>query len=194
MSFDNAFKKMSANEGGYVNNKNDLGGETYNGIARKYHPKWAGWALVDKVKKTNKTPAAINKVLRASDEMKQHIKDFYYQQYWTSPGFDKVDAVSPAITEKLFDVSVHLNPLRPCKWLQEALNVLNRNQQKYKNIAVDGKIGAGTISALKASLKCNPVARILTVIKIYQGSHYVSRMQEKPSQQVFVGWFDRVEM
>lgn len=194
MSFEKAFAKMSLNEGGYSNNKNDLGGETYNGISRKYHPNWSGWTIVDNVKKQNKTVLAINKALKASSGMKTAIKEFYYNEYWKTPGFDKVDAVNEAISEKLFDISVHLNPLRPCKWLQEALNILNRNQQKYPNITVDGKIGNKTIETLKKCLGCNPVSRILTVIKIYQGSHYVSRMQEKPDQQVFVGWIDRVEL
>ena len=51
MSFDNAFAHTQTNEGGYANNKADLGGETYAGISRKYHPKWSGWAIVDELKK-----------------------------------------------------------------------------------------------------------------------------------------------
>ena len=194
MSFEKAFAKMSLNEGGYSNNKADLGGETYNGISRKYHPSWSGWAIVDQVKKQNKTASAINKALKSSASMKAAIKEFYYNEYWASPKFDKVDAINEQVAEKLFDISVHLNPLRPCKWFQEALNILNRNQQKYANITVDGKIGNKTLETFKKCLGCNPVSRILTVIKIYQGSHYVSRMQEKPDQQVFVGWIDRVEL
>lgn len=192
MSFDNAFAHTQTNEGGYANNKADLGGETYAGISRKYHPKWSGWAIVDELKKKYRTVTELNKALRASSMMKAAIKQFYLDNYWISPGFDKVDKVSAPIAEKLFDCGVHLNPQRPCKWLQEAINILNRNQQKYKNIVVDGKIGNNTINALVSCLKYNPVERVLTVIKIYQGSHYVSRMQEKPDQQVFVGWIDRV--
>lgn len=192
MSFNIAFAKMQGNEGGYANNKADLGGETYAGISRKYHPNWSGWAIVDQVKKQNKTASAINKALAQSANMKLAIKEFYFEQYWKAPGFDKVDSVNELIAEKLFDIGVHLNPQRPCKWLQEAINILNRNQQKYPNITVDGKIGNKTIEALKKCLGCNPVERILTVIKVYQGSHYVSRMQEKPDQQVFVGWIDRI--
>ena len=194
MSFDIAFAKMSLNEGGYSNNKADLGGETYNGISRKYHPKWSGWAIVDSLKTKYTSVASLNKALKASTKMKDSIKEFYFDNYWKAPKFDKVDEVNEAIAEKLFDTAVHLNPERPSKWLQEALNILNRNGQKYANITVDGKIGNKTIDALKKCLTCNPASRVLTVIKIYQGSHYVSRMQERPDQQVFVGWIDRVEM
>lgn len=34
-------------EGGYVNDPDDQGGETYCGIARKHHPGWPGWQTVD---------------------------------------------------------------------------------------------------------------------------------------------------
>jgi lysozyme family protein len=33
------------NEGYYVNDKDDSGGETYRGISRVNFPKWAGWAI-----------------------------------------------------------------------------------------------------------------------------------------------------
>ncbi len=35
-------------EGGYVNDPNDSGGETYAGIARHYNPGWEGWDEVDR--------------------------------------------------------------------------------------------------------------------------------------------------
>ena len=35
--FGDAFKKLSIKEGGYVNDKDDAGGETYRGISRKYN-------------------------------------------------------------------------------------------------------------------------------------------------------------
>ena len=44
-----AFEKMIHNEGGYVNHivAGDRGGQTYAGIARKFHPDWQGWNLID---------------------------------------------------------------------------------------------------------------------------------------------------
>ena len=48
--FEPAFKLLILHEGGYANNKNDIGGETYRGIARNYWPKWVGWKLIDHIK------------------------------------------------------------------------------------------------------------------------------------------------
>ena len=37
-------------EGYYANDPNDPGGETYQGVARKYNPFWAGWKIIDAYK------------------------------------------------------------------------------------------------------------------------------------------------
>ena len=41
-NFDEAFALTMKSEGGYANNPNDTGGETYKGVSRKNHPKWNG--------------------------------------------------------------------------------------------------------------------------------------------------------
>lgn len=48
--FGDAFKKLSIKEGGYVNDKDDAGGETYRGISRKYNPTWQGWTMIDLIR------------------------------------------------------------------------------------------------------------------------------------------------
>ena len=46
-SFKPAFDATMRNEGGYGNDPQDPGGETYRGIARKFHSKWEGWTTID---------------------------------------------------------------------------------------------------------------------------------------------------
>lgn len=43
--FTPAFEEMIRNEGGYIlhNVAGDHGGDTYAGIARRFHPDWPGW-------------------------------------------------------------------------------------------------------------------------------------------------------
>ena len=44
-------------EGGYVNDKDDKGGETFMGITRKNHPNLKMWDIVDKyIDMYNRTP------------------------------------------------------------------------------------------------------------------------------------------
>ena len=44
--FVNYFPLLLTNEGGYVFDPHDPGGETWRGIARAFNPKWTGWPLL----------------------------------------------------------------------------------------------------------------------------------------------------
>lgn len=78
-----AFKITSANEGGYVNDPNDSGGETYAGITRKGYPKWPGWSFIDKHK-----PIKWNTIFHELDTL---VQAFYKTNYWDTIGGDKLD-------------------------------------------------------------------------------------------------------
>lgn len=56
--FNKAHLEVMGNEGGYANNPADSGGETYKGIARKFHPAWPGWKMVDDLKRSLPVPPA----------------------------------------------------------------------------------------------------------------------------------------
>jgi len=58
-NFINAFQKTIVNEGGYGNDPDDPGGETYKGFARKIHSKWEGWTTIDLQKRQAGSPATI---------------------------------------------------------------------------------------------------------------------------------------
>lgn len=193
MSFDNAYKKTSGNEGGYTNNAADKGGETFAGIARNYHPGWSGWTLIDSYKKKY-SGNGLNKALFADVTVMTKVKNFYRLNFWDKARLDRIDTLSPSIAEKMYDIGVNMGISRPAKWLQQGLNLLNKNGKVYANIAEDGAIGAKTISALESCIKTGSESRLLTILKILQGSFYIKRMTESPSQRIFIGWFDRVGM
>jgi lysozyme family protein len=48
--FKTAYALTMGHEGIYSNNPKDRGGETYKGIARKFHPSWEGWKAIDRMK------------------------------------------------------------------------------------------------------------------------------------------------
>lgn len=50
-NFKIALDKVLSREGGYINDPDDKGGETYKGISRKYNPDWKGWRIIDNTKK-----------------------------------------------------------------------------------------------------------------------------------------------
>lgn len=97
--FDQAFQYLIPDEGGYVNNPADPGGETYMGIARAKQPGWDGWIRVDALKSHPQFPAFLN----ADDQVQQAVRNFYRRVYWVFDGITNQEVAS-----KLFDEAVNM--------------------------------------------------------------------------------------
>ena len=76
-NFKNAFDLMISHEGGYVNDPDDPGGETYKGVARKIFSKWEGWSRIDMLKRQSGFPANLDR----DPELQEAIEDFYEVQF-----------------------------------------------------------------------------------------------------------------
>jgi lysozyme family protein len=116
----------------------------------------------------------------------------YRGEYFEKPGFMGVAALSPAIAEELFDTGVNMGPAVPSMMLQRLLNALNRGGADYPDLAVDGKIGPGTIAALRAYLKVRGAegeAVLLKALNCLQGERYVDLAEKRPANEAFLfGW------
>lgn len=82
-----AFNKETPNilamEGGYVNDPNDRGGETYKGVARNANPGWPGWKIIDQLKRRGfVTAAQINAALKGNQEMDRYVDMLYKARYF----------------------------------------------------------------------------------------------------------------
>ena len=134
-NFDEAFDITMGHEGGYVNDPNDAGGETYRGISRRYHPTWSGWNVIDDTK-----PHIDH------NELDPYVREFYEAHYWDRLRLDEFD--DQEIAEEMFDTAVNMGVGRAGRFLQESLNYLNRNESLFYDLVVDGKIGPATLAAL----------------------------------------------
>lgn len=188
MSFTTAYGPMMKIEKGYAKDPDDRGGETYNGVSRIKHPKLELWHVIDGEKQDPNFPKSLKRNV-VLDEM---IMDFYRREFWYEPNLDDVDDVDEFLAEKLFRLCVNFGPNRPCKWLQRAMNVLNRNQTRYEDIKPDGDIGRTTIRVLKECVKHNPIIRILNTMCVMQGAKYLNIMEGDETQEKYVGWMDRI--
>ena len=185
MPFLNAYKKTMENEGGYSKDPDDSGGETYRGITKKNFPDWEGWKIVDACQPDNLE-------IIKNDTLEGFVQSFYLKNFWNANKLDQIDLLIPELAERMFDDAVNMGSIRACKFFQQALNLLNKNQQSYPDITVDGNIGPGSINTLKLSLKTNPSKRIVTVFTTLQGCFYIDLMTKNSTQEKFVGWFDRL--
>jgi lysozyme family protein len=162
--FKHAFDKTIKHEGGYAKVSGDAGGETYMGIARKFHPNWAGWEIVDSY--TLRHNQKIN-----STELNSHVKLFYYHEFWQPMAGDFLE--NQHIADFVFDW--HVNSGKSgLKAIQRALGLKD-----------DGFIGEKSIAALnKAKIEDLKAARV---------QFFKNIVKAKPSQKKFLaGWLNRV--
>ncbi|MBN2676057.1 MAG: hypothetical protein JXR30_02275 [Alphaproteobacteria bacterium] len=135
MSFDDAMKMLSEVEGGYSNDSDDRGGETYAGIARNFHSSWAGWVIVDNYKSRYSTKSSLNDALKKDTSLHKMIQDFYREEFW-----NPIDVYPFYLEIKmfLFDYAVNSGHKNAYKALQRSLGT-----------TADGVIGAKTLALYK---------------------------------------------
>lgn len=168
----------------YTNLENDSGGATKYGVTEKSALRAKEyWHLYNWDGNIETMP-------------KQFAQDWYVYDYYLAPKFNLVAEVSTMIAEEIFDSGVNTGQGTASKWLQQLLNVLNNQQAYYKDISEDGKIGNGTISALKSYLGKRGATGekvLYNMLNTMQGHHYINLAIKKESQETFVyGWFQRV--
>lgn len=131
-NFEIAYKKTGGWEGGWNHVANDRGGETYCGIARKFHPTWAGWKIIDQKKKSG----AIKKGTIYHEEILENLVYLFYKtQFWDIVGGDKIEDQNIANT--LYDFGVNAGNSRSIKNIQQDLG-----------LPITGKINAILIDAI----------------------------------------------
>lgn len=182
--FFKCYNKLIKIEGGYANDTDDRGKETYRGVSRKSFPAWAGWVRVDAAKSKPGFPLSLdsNAALQAA------VVVFYRLNFWNIQRLDEVENNNIAL--ELFDTAVNMGNKPAAQIIQRALNVLNRQGKDYPDTRLDGNIGPATV-ALVNNFK-NP--RLLyDVMNTLQGARYVQICEADPTQERFMhGWLTRV--
>ncbi len=192
-NFDEAFEKTAAIEGGYVFDPDDAGGETYKGISRRFNPSWKGWDRIDEIKRANSRKKKFDKVFEQDESLQEEVLLFYKEAYWDKFWGDEIPVQE--IAEELFDTGVNMGVRRAVGFLQEGLNLLNRNQRNYTDIVEDGLFGKNTLKVLMAYLKIDDLSYLLKVMNILQGMHYIEYMRKSPKQEKYArGWLKRVKV
>lgn len=118
-NFTIALKKVLKNEGGYANNPNDAGGETYKGISRKNHPTWTGWISIDQIKKAH--PRGFKTILEHTPELQDKVKDFYKRRFWDELCLDTCG--NQELANQAFDMAVNTGVKAGVKILQKVLGI-----------------------------------------------------------------------
>lgn len=166
-----AFAATMKAEGGYVNDPQDPGGETYKGIARKRNSKWDGWTIIDMAKRERNFPANLD----SNAALQGKIKDFYEVNYWDKVRGDEIE--NQHVAESIFDFAVNAGTISSAKLAQITVGA-----------EPDGTIGQVTLKKINED---DPRA-FLALFALHKIARYINiceRRQE--SKKFFYGWVKR---
>jgi len=170
--FEISFNKMTAREGGYVNDPDDAGGETYKGVARAKQADWVGWLIIDAMKKLPNFP--IN--LESRSDLQEQVKKFYRVMFWEKTGGDQI--TDQEVADSIFDFAVNTG-------VSNSVTLAQRVVGSYE----DGKIGPNTIRAIN-SFNPDHFIDAYMVVKIRS---YIKICLKRPdNKKYFFGWINRV--
>ena len=179
-------KDKTSIEAGYVNNPDDLGGETNHGITK---------AVATKHYKSLRNIFNWNGDMKSlTTEMAYYI---YVLDFWNVLRLDDIIKIDPTLADKLFDIGINTGTGRAGKWLQTFLNVMNNKGALYPDIAVDGSVGPLTVETLKtyvAKRGSRAIPRLLLGLICMQTEHYISISVSREDNETFTyGWLSRAE-
>lgn len=158
-----SFDEMIQKEGGYklTNITGDTGGRTYAGISQRYHPKWAGWPLVDADPENAQLPTLVN--------------EFYKKEFWDKVRGD--DIQSQKVASCIFDFAVNAG-----------IPTASRLAQKVIDANADGIIGSKTLQKLNTFDEALFIAEY-TLQKIARYAQICNKNSEQ--KKFLLGWINR---
>lgn len=169
--FASAFAATMKAEGGYVNDPQDPGGETYKGIARKMNSKWDGWIVIDMAKKEKNFPANLD----GNPALQDKIKKFYEINYWDKILGDQI--TDQHVAASIFDFAVNAGPITSTKLAQITVGAEPDGTLDHDNL---DKINKEDPRLFLALFSLHKIARYV---------HICEKRQE--SKKFFYGWIKR---
>lgn len=175
--FDLTYQLILANEGGYVIDPDDPGGETYKGVARNMHPGWLGWHIVDLIKGKPGFPESLQTAdaLEIKKQLDYELRSFYYTQFWLKVQGDKIN--DQQIANSVVDFAINAGIYTSITLAQSVVGTLP-----------DGQIGPITINAINDFNK----EHFLAAFSLAKINRYVEICKKRPeSKKYFFGWVIR---
>ena len=127
-----------------------------------------------------------------SELPKRHAVSIYHEHFWKHMHLGRIYQAAPTVAMQLFDAGVNIGRRRVWRWLQRCLNVLNRGEDDYADIAEDGYPGPETMSAFDAYMQHRPESGetvLARMIDCLQGHHYIQLAERRPKDEAFLfGW------
>ncbi|OIO57354.1 MAG: N-acetylmuramidase [Alphaproteobacteria bacterium CG_4_10_14_0_2_um_filter_63_37] len=169
--FAQALAATLGNEGGYVDDPHDAGGETCRGISRKNFPTWGGWGLIDQAKSAPGFPGGLD----GNALLQEQIAAFYKGEFWDRVRGDAI--ADQQVAASIFDFAVNAG-----------VGTSARLAQKAAGAAVDGAIGPNSVAAINGT---DP-RTFLALFALNKIDRYIQISENSPNNRTFFfGWIKR---
>lgn len=174
-NFKISFDITNKTEGGYADNPDDSGGETYAGISRNNWPNWGGWKYVDLAKEGQTAPGLISRILNNNTTVQQSVQFFYKQNFWEVLKLDQIN--DQQICNTVYDFGVNSGTGKSAKYLQISAGV-----------NADGIIGHLTIDNVNGQ----DAKELYNTFNVMREAFYRG-LADNPSQAQFLhSWLSRL--
>jgi lysozyme family protein len=180
--FEISLKETFEHEGFYSDSVHDSGGKTMYGVTEAVARR-AGYKGDMK------------------DLTRPEAKKIAKELYWDTLNLSLMG--SQELADKVFDAGYNCGIGNAAKWLQMAVNALNRCQQDWADIKVDGKVGKQTMIAVNTAI-IKRGNNLLLLFSILHGNYYFVISQKdrkhpetgvmyKRNEMNLNGWLNRWE-
>lgn len=173
-AFTPSFSILQDNEGFYANHPEDLGKETYAGIARAFFPLWDGWPVLDRYKKSIGRELRTNEIVPG---MEPYVRSFYEVKFKALKA-DQI--VSQDVANIFFDF--YILAAKAVATMQEVLRSMGQN------ITVDNKVSQSLIDAIN---RVNPT-KLYNNFRAARIKYHQDRVASGAVSATFLpGWIKR---
>lgn len=178
---EDAMPYLLDNEGEFANTAGDAGGETLDGIARREHPEWPGWKILDALNLPLHDPCAVDIILKSHAEIEPLVSGFYLRNYWLYDGL-----LSQPVATKLLDGAVNMEGNGRAGAAITALQKAIHIQQPQTVLST----GYGPMTEAAAN-RCDADGLLEDLARQYV-LHYQMILQMHPTDEKFRGnWMHR---
>ena len=176
--FHKILHKTLEHEGYYAQVNGDRGGETYRGIARKFHSDWKGWEIIDNHKLDNKL--SHNEKID-NELLDKYVLDFYFEKFWKK---NKLDLIyNESLASQIFDFVMNAGA-NATKIVQRSINHFSSEK-----IAEDGVLGKMTARAINYT----DSLALFYAIKTQRLEYYFKIAKYGKNQKFLNGWLTRAD-
>lgn len=191
-SFEIWYPINAKNEGGWVDDPIDPGGETFRGVTRDRWGFMPMWKLIDSTKDIQ---GKFRKNLLTAEDLEAIHKDVVHVArwgYWNAIRGD--DLTNQSLANVWADSAFLDGPNTATEMMQRALNKLNKAQKDFPDVPEDGGMGPITKASLDECLAIGRGRYLHGNFKALRKVRYMERMEQSEKKEKYLGWFDRVDM